>query len=202
MKKTNSNTAFWLKQVLVILLIAGGGFTLERVVNRDTSGATNATGDVATEDKFSSMYANFRLSSRVPRPTNTSDFIIELPTPTDSLSQRLVNMNLPYQAKPGDWGGMHKFRAFRQGATLQESLSLHTEQEGFHLIWDLNQDFIIKNRFETQGDLLDSARVIKSSIQPNFSADILLLTCAKQRAIVLTTVPVSELNNQCEITPR
>ncbi len=202
MKKTNSNTAFWLKQLLLILLIAGGGFTLERVVNRDTSGATDATGDVDTKDKFSSMYANFRLSSRVPRPTNTSDFIIELPTPTNSLSQRLVSMNLPYQAKPGDWGGMHKFRAFRQGATLQESLSLHTEQEGFHLVWDLNQDFIIKNRFETQGDLLDSAQVIKSSIQSNFSADILLLTCAKQRAIVLTTVPVSELNNQCKITPR
>lgn len=199
MKKPSSSTAYWLKHLLLIALIISGGVAFEPIISSSSKKSDNETADI---DKFSNMYSNFRLSSRVPRPTNTSDFIIELPPTTGSLLQRLVSMKVPYKANEGDWGGMHKFRAFRQGATLQESLSLHIEQEGLHLVWDLDQDFIIKNRFETQGDLLDSARVIKSSIQTNFSADILLLTCANQRAIVLTTEPIGELNNQCEIVPR
>lgn len=198
MKKSHSPVMFWIKQLIIISLVIIAGIVAERVWKEGYSTDSETNSDLSPSESFSRMYANFRLSSRQPHPTSTGDFVIDLPTSQDSLSYQLKEMITPYNAGESDWAGMSQYRSFRQGSTLKEGLTKHLEKGGLRLLWDLNQDFIIKNRFETNGTLVESVKVITSSIQHNFSNPIELLKCPQQRTIVVTTqkiknTPISEM---------
>ena len=149
-------------------------------------------------DAFSEMYARLRSSPTTPHTEQQSEFVVTLPSQPSELNSQLTDMNVSSDATQDNWQSMHKRRSFRQGETLKEGLAKHIEQEGWQLLWDLDQDFIIKDRFETDGTLLESARIIKTSIQHNFNHPIRVLTCAKQRAILLTTSTDNSLLNQCQ----
>ncbi len=198
MKKTHSPVVFWLKQLIYISLILIGGIIAERLVNHSHSNSgSKPENDLSPGESFSHMYSNFRLSSRQPYPTNTSDFVIDLPAATVTLSERLAQLKTPYPATEDELNGMDRYRSFRQGNTLQESLTRHLEQNGLSLLWDLQQDFVIKNRFETKGTLTHSVKVIASSIQHNFTDELHLLKCPNQRAIVITTDQKAQSNADC-----
>ena len=200
MKFTNSSLRYWLKQSLIVTVIIGLGIAVSFSLKRaNPSSNSDINSNTSHFDNFSQMYARFRMSSTTPEKPTPGDFVLALPAQHKALADRLNALNVPATLVTSDWSGMHKSRSYQQGMTLQEGLASHTEQEGFQLIWDLDQDFIIKDRFATQGTLLESARIIRSSIQQNFEKPIHILTCEGQRAIVLTVVDIKSLSGYCTV---
>jgi phage-related protein len=61
----------------------------------------------------------------------------------------------------------------------------YAEQEGMQLIWDLNQDFIIRHRFLSENSLVATLDEIAGAIDANFIPQVNVYFCNKKRTIVI-----------------
>jgi hypothetical protein len=55
----------------------------------------------------------------------------------------------------------------------------YAQQEGVKLIWDLNQDFIIRHRFLSENSLLGALDEVASAIDANFIPKVNVYFCHK-----------------------
>ena len=97
----------------------------------------------------------------------------------------------------GRWVGEYKFRTFKAGNTLREAISSYAEQEGMQVIWDLNQDFVIKHQFQMDNTIAGSLAKIASAIDSNFEGKVATFVCPKQRSLVVTETVTEYLTENC-----
>lgn len=201
MKKAKqvSNSLFWLKHVLlalVIILVAG----VVLVMQQSNESAVRPEGDTTKKNISSNMsnfYADYRLSSRHPREEGLGDFVMEVKTSDVPLGDRLQKMESLQKPISGRWVGEHKHRTFKAGSTLRSAITDYAQSEGMQVIWELDQDFIVKHPFQLDDSILGSLKMIAKSIDANFDGEVKAYMCPRQRSLVITAVSTKYLEQQC-----
>ncbi len=199
--KTNhvSNTMFWVRHLglaLALIVIAVIVVTLqEETVEQPTPEGAPAKRSVATG--LSAFYEEFRASSVDPIKEEMGDFVMELGEDDKSLDERLQSMSSDARPISGRWVGEKKYRTFKAGSTLREVISRYAQQEGMQVIWDLDQDFVIKHQFQLDTTIASAVKQIASAVDSNFDGDVYGYVCPKQRSLVVTANHTEYLNNNC-----
>jgi hypothetical protein len=201
MRKTKqvSNSIFWLKHVLLaVMIIAIAGVVL--VMQQSNESSVLPEGDSGKKNISSNMsdfYADYRLSSRNPREEELGDFVMGVKTSDKPLGQRLQKMESIQKPISGRWVGDHKHRTFKAGSTLRSAITDYAQSEGMQVIWELDQDFIVKHPFQLDDSILGSLKVIAKAIDANFDGEVKAYMCPSQRSLVITSTSSEYLEKHC-----
>lgn len=198
-KKNFSPAMFWAKQLgLAIVLIVGAALLInnqnEKVAQEKNQEKKNIN------NSLSDFYAQHRMSQTKPHEEEQGDFVVDLKKEKESLENRL-NKVAAQQSAPieGRWVGEHKFRTFSAGSTLREAITDYAQNEGMQVIWELDQDFIVKNQFQMEDTLVGSLYQIARAVDSNFSGQVVAYVCPKQRSLVITEENTEFLQENCTI---
>jgi hypothetical protein len=201
MKKNKqvSNTLFWLKHVMLALfIIVIAGIVL--VMQQSNESAVRPEGDSGKKSISSNMsnfYEDYRLSSRHPREEELGDFVMEVKTSDKPLGERLQKIESLQKPASGRWVGEHKHRIFKAGSTLRSAITNYAQSEGMQVIWELDQDFIVKHPFQLDDSILGSLKMIAKAIDANFDGEVKAYMCPRQRSLVITSTSSEYLKKQC-----
>ena len=191
---------FWAKHIglaLVLVIVAGVVIFLQQ--EREQAPVPEGEKkDKSVSSGLSDFYREFRMSSSELIEEELGDFVMELSGSKQTLDDKLANMSS--QSRPVDkrWTGEHKFRTFKAGATLREAISQFAQQEGMQVIWDLDQDFVIKHQFQIDSTISGSLASIANAIDSNFEGQVHAYLCPRQRSLVVTTEQTEFLKQNCK----
>ncbi|GLR70952.1 TcpQ domain-containing protein [Agaribacter marinus] len=150
------------------------------------------------QDSVSRFYSKFRQTSRDPIKEKYGDYVIpneKDDTPIDQQIKSVTKVNFP----PLDnWEGAYKQRAFGSGSTLKKEAKQHAMDGGMTLIWDLNQDFVIKKRFTSENSVAGMLYEIAGAIDANFEKQVRVYFCGKKRTIIITDNATEYLELNCQ----
>ncbi|WP_299083896.1 toxin co-regulated pilus biosynthesis Q family protein [uncultured Paraglaciecola sp.] len=201
MKKAKPATGslFWLKHVfLAVLVIVIAVIVL--VMQQRNESAVLPEGDAGKKSIASNMsnfYADYRSSSRGPIEQDLGDFVMGVKTSDKPLSERLKKMESLQNPISGRWVGDHKHRTFKAGSTLRSAITSYAQSEGMQVIWELDQDFIVKHPFQLDDSMLGSLKIIANAIDANFEGEVKAYMCPRQRSLVITSTASDYLTKQC-----
>jgi hypothetical protein len=201
MKKNKqiSNSLFWLKHImLAIMIIVIAVIVL--IMKQRSESTVRPEGDSGRKTIASNMsdfYADYRLSSRHPRKEELGDFVMAVKISDKPLGERLQKMESLQKPASGRWVGEHKHRTFKAGSTLRSAITDYAQSEGMQLIWELDQDFIVKHRFQLDDSLLGSLKMIGKAIDANFDGEVKAYMCPRQRSLVITSKSTEYIEKQC-----
>ncbi len=165
--------------------------------NQTTATESSSSGN-AVADNVSRFYSEFRASSRDPIKEKFGDFVVPLDK-DDTPIDELLSKSSKTTNKDVDWQGDFKQRAFPQGSTLMNESMSYFEQEGLRLVWHLDQDFIVKNRFISENTLVGMLEEVAQAIDANFLLDVQIYYCEAQATMVITDKLESYLIDNCRI---
>ena len=147
---------------------------------------------------MSSFYSEYRKSHTKPIEEETSDFVMNLNEADERpLNQRLKDMESTQQPVTGRWVGEHKYRTFEAGSTLREAITIFAQKEGMQVIWELDQDFIVKDHFQMDDTIVGSLHKIARTVDSNFTGTVRAYVCPKNRSLVITEKESDYLNKFC-----
>ena len=194
-----SDSMFWLKHVaLALLIIVIGAAVILLQENSDSfSRPDGEKRKRSLSENMSKFYSEYRLSSRHPRDEGLGDFVLEVKTSDQPLDTRLEQMESLQQPISGRWVGEHKHRTFKAGTTLRSAITNYAQAEGMQVVWELDQDFIVKHQFQMNNTIVGSLRVIANAIDSNFDGKVKAYVCPKQRSLVITAKVTDYLSKQC-----
>ncbi|MDU0356240.1 TcpQ domain-containing protein [Paraglaciecola aquimarina] len=182
-----SDSLFWLKHVmLAIVILVVGGIVLYLQSSREANMQDGDAEPKSIENSMRDFYADYKLTSRSPKEEDYGDFVVAVKAPEEPLTDRLIKMESIQQPMSARWEGEHKYRSFKSGSTLRSVITDYAESEGMRVIWELEQDFIIKHTFQLDNSILGSLRVIASAIDANFDGEVKAYMCPRQRSLVIT----------------
>ena len=193
---------FWLQHlILVIIVLVGGVFVLlyksDPTAPSVQSDAPASEGKNNIEENLARFYEEFSFSSKDPIKERYGDFVISLDVPKESQTEQLVAIVSAEQPPEQNWVGDNKFRSFAEGTTIRTESMKYAEQEGMQLIWDLNQDFIIRHRFLSENSLLGTLEEVASAIDANFIPQVNVYFCHKKGTIVITENAGTYVEENC-----
>ena len=199
MNKKPTSTLFWAKHLglaLAVIIVAGIVFYLQMNM---TSAPTpvDAPEERSVAKGLSDFYREFRMTANQSERSEGADMVLDVTPSEQSLDDRLQSMSSALKPVDSRWEGEYKFRTFRAGNTLREAISSYAEQEGMQVIWDLNQDFVIKHQFQMDNTVAGSLAKIASAIDSNFEGKVATFMCPKQRSLVVTEKVTEYLSTQC-----
>ncbi|MDP5032212.1 MAG: toxin co-regulated pilus biosynthesis Q family protein [Paraglaciecola sp.] len=195
----HSESVFWAKHVALALLIIVVGGIVIFLQQRNESKPT-PEGEVKSKsisDNMSKFYSEYRLSSRHPREDGLGDFVLEVKESDVPLNERLQKMESIQKPISGRWVGEYKHRTFKAGTTLRSAITNYAQAEGMQVIWELDQDFIVKHQFQMEDTILGSLQSISNAIDSNFDGKVKAYVCPKQRSLVITQKKSEYLNQEC-----
>lgn len=198
-----SQTVFWLKHLaLALLVIVVAVIALLYQPSPSTQSIASSAQSAETRADISSnltkFYEEFRMSSRERIDARYGDYVIPLEMPSDSVAQQLIkigNVRFPPQ---DNWQGSEKVRAFPKDSTLRTEALKYVEEENMTLIWDLNQDFIIRGRFQSFNTLIGTIDEIGGAVDSNFPGKVRVYLCHKKRTLVITSDPQYYVEERCQ----
>jgi hypothetical protein len=198
--KQLSNSLFWLKHVMLGLMIIAIAVVV-LLMQKSNESAVRPEGDSGKKTIASNMsdfYADYRLSSRYPREEELGDFVMGVKISDKPLGERLQKMESLQNPVSGRWVGEHKHRIFKAGSTLRSAITEYAQSEGMQVIWELDQDFIVKHPFQLDDSLLASLKIIGKAIDANFDGEVKAYMCPRQRSLVITSKSSEYLEKQCD----
>ena len=151
-------------------------------------------------DNLARFYEEFRLSSKDPIQEEYGDYVIALEAPEATQTEQLIAISSVNSPPEENWQGQYKFRSFAQGTTIRTEAMKYAEQEGMQLIWDLNQDFIIRQRFLSENSLMATLDEIAGAIDANFIPQVNVYFCNKKRTIVIAENAGTYVVDNCKKT--
>ena len=199
MNKKPTSTPFWAKHLgLALAVIIVAGIVIHLQMNM-TSAPTpvDAPEERSVAKGLSDFYREFRMTANQSERSEGADMVLDVTPSEQSLDDRLQSMSSALKPVDSRWEGEYKFRTFRAGNTLREAISSYAEQEGMQVIWDLNQDFVIKHQFQMDNTVAGSLAKIASAIDSNFEGKVATFMCPKQRSLVVTEKVTEYLSTQC-----
>ena len=199
MNKKPTSTLFWAKHLgLALAVIIVAGIVIHLQMNM-TSAPTpvDAPEERSVAKGLSDFYREFRMTANQSERSEGADMVLDVTPSEQSLDDRLQSMSSALKPVDSRWEGEYKFRTFRAGNTLREAISSYAEQEGMQVIWDLNQDFVIKHQFQMDNTVAGSLAKIASAIDSNFEGKVATFMCPKQRSLVVTEKVPEYLSTQC-----
>jgi len=150
---------------------------------------------------LSKFYANLRgdMEGDGPRVRNN---IVYLPEPKGSLIELLEARRLVTRPLRRSWRGTTENRPFRKGETLHQKLVEFANKDGLEVIWWLNRDFIIKDPFRIDKDIIETSYRVGKAIEGHFQDGLSTYFCYQQRTIVLIAKEHPYLTEECTLLPR
>lgn len=200
-KKGFSSTVFWARHIglaAIIVMVAFAVFFI-RQEQRNVEQPEGAPVKRNIATGLSNFYRDFRQSSKKPITDGVGDFTIELAPSEEPLEARLQSMSSDLKPVIPGWSGEHKFRTFEAGSTLRNAISNYAQQEGMQVVWDLNEDFVVKHQFQMDDNMMGSIADIAKAIDSNFNGTVTGYFCPKQRSLVITTDESEYLRNECRV---
>ncbi|MDO6566351.1 TcpQ domain-containing protein [Alteromonas sp. 1_MG-2023] len=200
-KKGYSNTLFWARHIalaLVLIVIAGFMIYLQQN-NSDSAPAGNPMEEKSVAKGLSEFYREFRMSSTDPVKEEQGAFVLETGGVDPQLDNRLESMSSLTSSVDTRWTGEQKFRTFTEGSTLRESISDFAQAEGMQLIWNLDQDFVVKYQFQLDSTVAGSLAKIASAIDSSFEGEVRAYLCPEQRSLVVTAQETEFLATRCNL---
>jgi hypothetical protein len=195
-------SASWQKHVLlgIVVLLVTILFLVYKPNNIDfvigSDGQINENKNNIS-DNLTRFYEEFRLSSSDPIREEFGDFVVALKAPEKSQTQQLVAITSVDNPPNQDWEGNYMLRSFAQGTTIKTEAMKYAEQEGARLIWDLNQDFIIRQRFLSENSLVGTLDEIAGAIDANFVPEVNVYFCNKKMTIVIAEKAGTYVQENC-----
>ncbi|WP_159818470.1 TcpQ domain-containing protein [Colwellia sp. 20A7] len=123
--------------------------------------------------------------------------VIFLPEPEGDLTKILQAREITTRSYPRSWRGTEESRPFRVGETLYQKLSEYSSSEGLDIMWRINRDFVIKNPFRIDNDIINTAKKIGDAISSHFPEGINSYFCYRQRTLVFVNEPNTYLDDEC-----
>ena len=195
-----SSTSFWAKQItLAVVLVLAAGALIYFLQTKEASPVPESRKEERSVSKgLSEFYSDFRMSATDPLKDEQSDFVLDVAGVDPNLDSTLEKMTNKARPADSDWTGEKKYRSFSEGNTLREAISQYAQDEGMQLIWNLEQDFVIKHQFQLDNTIAGSLAKIASAIDSSFEGEVKAYLCAEQRSLVVTAEETDFLKNQCE----
>lgn len=199
-KKQFNPTTFWAKQIgLAIVLIIAAALVINNQ-NEKVAAEKKEAPKKNINNSLSEFYASHRMSSTKPIEEEKGDFILDHKREDAALNTRLQQMAAGQASPVGErWTGEHKFRTFKAGSTLRESISNYAQSEGMQVIWELDQDFIVKSQFQMDDTIVGSLYKIAKAVDANFNGTVQAYVCPKQRSLVITSDRSDYLEANCKL---
>ena len=199
-QKSYSSTSFWAKQIIlaVVLVVAAGVLIYFLEVKKSAPVPESQKEEKSVSKGLSEFYSEFRMSATDPLRGEQSDFVLDIDGVDPNLDSKLEMMVSKTRPVESDWTGEQKYRTFQEGNTLREAISQYAQEEGVQLIWNLEQDFVIKHQFQIKNTVSGSLAEIVSAIDSSFESEVKAYLCTEQRSFVVTAEETELLKNQCE----
>ncbi len=162
--------------------------------SRSQQGSTSSNAAAVGLSKF---YANVHgnMNSKGPKIRNN---IVYLPDPEGDLAKRLQAREMMVRPYKKNWRGRIESRPFRVGNTLNQKLTEYSEKDGIDLIWWINRDYVIKDPFRIEKDILKMTFQVAKAIEGHFESGLSVFFCNRQRAIVvIESAPHPFLDEEC-----
>lgn len=134
-----------------------------------------------------------------PRVRNN---IVYLPEPKGDLVEILEARRLVTRPLRKNWKGSTENRPFRKGETLHQKIREYSSKDGLEVIWWLNRDFLVKDPFRINKDILETAYRVGQAISGHFQDGVKIYFCYQQRALVLIEKEISYLGEECTLLPQ
>ncbi len=199
-KQPSPLLGFWGRQLLLVCVVIALAmviiFLYESYQGRPVP--DGGLGKRSIQSGLTNFYREYRNTFDDQTAEAPSDFVLEVTPSNIPLAQRLNSMSQNVKAVPPNWQGTHTQRSFRPGASLREAMTIYAKQEGVRLVWDLEQDFVVKHQFQTEGTLASALVEMSTAIDSNFEKRIMVYRCPEARALVITTQQSEALDEQCQ----
>lgn len=148
---------------------------------------------------FSRFYSNFR--NNIQQGGNQSNNVLLLPDSNSTeLLAHLRRLEAQKKPLPANWRGDNLRRSFKAGDTLKQAADAYSTQEQVTLLWTLPRDYVIKQYFEIEGNMVDMLQALAVSVAPDFTSPVRVYLCANARALVLTDFDDPALRRHCIAT--
>ena len=150
----------------------------------------------AAADGLSRFYANLYGEKSGPKIRNN---VVFLPDPKGDLVKILQARKMVVRPYRKNWLGSTDSRPFRKGETLNQKLTEYAQKDGLEVIWWLNKDFIVKDAFRIEKNILKTSYQVGQAVAGHFPEGISVYFCYRQRAMVLISEPMDYLNDECTL---
>lgn len=127
------------------------------------------------------------------------DNIVYLSKPEGDLSSILEARKKVTRPLRKSWQGNRESRPFRIGETLYQKLSEYAQEQGVEVMWWLDRDFLIKDPFRIDKDMIKTAFQIGKAIEGHFENGVDIYFCYQHRALVLIDQPDNYLATECTL---
>lgn len=155
----------------------------------------------AAAEGLSRFYANLHGTDADDGPKVRNN-IVYLPEPKGDLVEILEARRLVTRPLRKNWSGSTENRPFRKGETLHQKLLEYAKQDGLEVIWWLDRDFIVKDPFRINKDIIDTAYRVGQAIGGHFVNGLSTYFCYQQRTLVLIEKESSYLDEECTLLPQ
>lgn len=152
----------------------------------------------AAAEGLSRFYANLHGDDDEDGP-RIRDNVVFLPDPKGELEKVLQARAKVTRPLRKNWRGQKASRPFRIGSTLNQKLTEYAAEEGLEVIWWLNKDFIIKDPFRINKELLQTAFQIGQGVAGHFPDGLNTYFCFNQRSIVFIEGNRDFLTQECRL---
>ncbi len=200
-KKQFSRAKFWLAQFgfIGIVVAVAATIILMKYEYNAAPVPEGAPEKRSVETGLENFYREFRQSSSELIKDPVNDFTLEVASDGTPIDTKLKSMSSNYNSVDKRWVGEHKFRSFNAGSTLRTILSDYAAQEGMQVVWDLDEDFVIKHQFQTDSTIVGALADVAKAIDNNFDGTVRGYFCPKQRSLVVTTVESDFIRRECNL---
>lgn len=123
--------------------------------------------------------------------------VIFLPDPHGDIVEILQAREMVVRPYRKNWQGSKESRPFRKGETLYQKLVEYSGNDGVEILWWLNKDFIVKEPFRIDKNIVKTARQIGQAVSGHFPEGINSYFCYRQRTIVFISEAPVYLDEEC-----
>lgn len=212
---------FWIRNIILAVLLIGLAWaffanqdyllSLDGTLETQQQVATSETGaakptvkyqqgrklDNAAAEGLSNFYAKIYGSSIDKKGPKIRNNIIFLPDPQGDLVKILQAREMVVRPYRKTWRGSTASRPFRKQQTLYQKLAEYAAEDGLEIIWWLNRDFIVKDPFRIEKDILKTAYQVGEAVSGHFPEGIVSYFCYRQRTLVFINEAPAYLDEEC-----
>jgi hypothetical protein len=154
----------------------------------------------AAADGLSRFYANLHGDDDSSGPKIRNN-IVYLKAPKGDIVKLLEARRLVTRPLRKTWRGVNENFPFRLGETLFQKLSEYANSEGLDVIWWLDKDFLVKDPFRINKDIIKTAYQVGKAVEGHFPEGIKVYFCNQQRSLVLINLVEPYLDEECILLP-
>jgi hypothetical protein len=154
----------------------------------------------AAADGLSRFYANLHGDDDSSGPKIRNN-IVYLQDPKGDIVKLLEARRMVTRPLRKNWRGTNENHPFRLGETLFQKLSEYANDEGLEVIWWLNRDFLVKDPFRINEEIVQTAYQVGKAVEGHFPEGIKVYFCHQQRALVLIDLNIPYLDEECILLP-